>query len=117
MQQSGNSMALKFDFCLKRGQIMPQIPGMMLTDRHAPTVNDSGPISASFDDDLLFITVGYCRRTLRKANCDKECTSGPGLDRILNTQPVVCEQLPRWCAIRCGISCEPQTYTTPLSGV
>ncbi len=55
MQQSGKSMALKFGFCLKRGQITPQIPGMMLTDRHAPTVNDSGPISASFDDDLFFL--------------------------------------------------------------
>ena len=36
---------------LKRGQTKPKIPGTVPTDRHTTIPNDSGPISACFDDD------------------------------------------------------------------
>ncbi len=39
------------DLGLKLGQTKPKIPGTVLTDRHTTTPNDSGQISACFDDD------------------------------------------------------------------
>ena len=39
------------DLGLNRGQSRPQIPGAVPTDRHTTIPNDSGPISACFDDD------------------------------------------------------------------
>ena len=40
-----------FDPGLKRSQTKPKIPGTVPTDRHTTIPNDSGPISACFDDD------------------------------------------------------------------
>ncbi len=39
------------DLGLKRGQTKPQIPGTVPTNRHTTIPDDSGPISACFDDD------------------------------------------------------------------
>ncbi len=39
------------DVGLKLGQIKPKISGTVPTDRHTTVPNDSGTISACFDDD------------------------------------------------------------------
>ena len=39
------------DLGLKLGQTKPNIPGTVPTNRHTTLPNDSGPISACFDDD------------------------------------------------------------------
>jgi hypothetical protein len=36
---------------LKRSQTKPEIPGMVLSDRHTTTPNNYGPLSACFDED------------------------------------------------------------------
>ncbi len=40
------------DLGLKLGQTKPEIPGTVPTNRHTTIPNDSGQISACFDDDL-----------------------------------------------------------------
>ena len=41
---------------LKRGQTKPKIPGKVPTDRHTTIPDDSGPISACFDDEPKLLT-------------------------------------------------------------
>ena len=41
------------DLGLKRGQTKPKISGTAPTNRHTTIPNDSGPISACFDDDAI----------------------------------------------------------------
>ncbi len=43
---------------LTRSQTKPKMPGTVPTDRHKTIPNDSGPMSACFDDDLQLFNCG-----------------------------------------------------------
>ncbi len=62
------------DLVLKPGQTKPKIPGTVPTNRHTPMPNDSGPISACFDDDPKLL------------NCKIAQPNGTGAELAPNTR-------------------------------
>ena len=53
------------DLGLKLGQTKPKISGTVPTNRHATIPNDSGPISACFDDGPKLLNCEMAQPSLR----------------------------------------------------
>jgi hypothetical protein len=94
---------LEPDLSLKLGQTEPKISGTVPTNRHTTIPNDSGPNSASFNDDPKLL---HCEKAEPKKDSHTRCTRALGIPRSWAQAGPGCTQVPNTPSSRAYPGCK-----------